>query len=129
MSSTFQPYFTLAEVQARLPFSEKVIRAKMKRGEFSPPGADGLPDLSNILFDGCFLIPLSGLEYYRTTHALSSEGLITDLVLQRLREPVPERPVFDEPVLVARSPGEARRKVSVPVQTSAQPIKEAAVCG
>jgi hypothetical protein len=110
MSATFETYFTLGEIQARLPFSEKSIREKVKRGEFSPPGADGQPDLSNILFDGVFLVPLSGLEHYRVTHAMSVDGLVSSVVSARLRSPAPARPGFSSGIR-ARSIGEARRKL------------------
>ena len=109
MSATFEPYFTLHELQAHLPFALKVLRAKVKRGEFSPAGPDGLPDLSNCLQDGILLVPLSGLLHYRETHKLSLPAIVSDRIRRR---PMPRRPAAaTPPATVARSPGEAIRKL------------------
>ena len=124
---TFEPYFTLAEVQARLPFTLSVLRAKVKRGEFSPPGPSGAPDLSNILFDGVLLVPLSGLEHYRRTHSCYlADGPLVDVVRDRMRPPAPLRPEVSPPVVVARSPGEALRKARGKLPAS---VDAAAVVG
>ena len=109
MSATFEPYFTLHELQGYLPFAIKVLRAKVRRGEFSPAGPDGLPDVSNILQDGILLVPLSGLVHYRETHKLSLSAIVADRMRRR---PLPRRPaVAAPPAIVARSPGEALRKL------------------
>ena len=108
MSATFEPYFTLHELQAHIPFAIKVLRAKVRRGEFSPAGPDGLPDLSNVLQDGILLVPLSGLMHYRETHKLSLSAIVSERLRRR---PMPRRSAAAPPAIVARSPGEALRKL------------------
>lgn len=54
-----------------LRFSDTFIRKKVKGGEFSPAGADGEPDLTNIIdVDGDLRVPASGVNLFLRRYSL-----------------------------------------------------------
>jgi hypothetical protein len=88
-------YYSIADLSTLLRFAEKTLRAKIKAGDFSPPGANGEPDLGNILeISGELRVPASGVNHFLDRHRL----------------------VYDVGVK-ARNLGELRRKLGK-VQTS-----------
>ena len=101
-------YYALGSVAERLEFSVKTVRRRLFAGEFGPPEA--------VLQDGEQLrVPYSGLHYYLRRHQLDRCAAVLEEQRRVMRAKLgPERERLDQaPTVVARSPGEMRRKVAL----------------
>lgn len=67
-------YYTIGDLCVLLRFGPTAIRQKIKAGEFSPPGADGKPDLGNILNVGGkdIRVPASGVNFWMDKHRMGA---------------------------------------------------------
>lgn len=67
-------YYSISELCFLLRFSDSTIRKRVKDGDFSTPGEDGLPDRSNILdVQGDLRVPASGVNWFLSQNALRSD--------------------------------------------------------
>lgn len=101
MSSTFETYFSLAEIGQRIPKSDKFWRAELKAGAFGP---------GCVSIGGEYFVPASGVAAYLEAHSLGAR-VVVELFDGRERQPVEERPALSSGTK-ARSEGELRRVLS-----------------
>lgn len=71
-----EKYYSVKELCFVLGFCAKTIREWIRAGEFSPPGPDGVKDLSNILVIGADIrVPASGVLYFTSRHVVKNNSL------------------------------------------------------